>query len=377
MPSTPPIFTLFQQGGDFHLICSGSRLSASFAHFSIAKENVMRFRFLMTVAAAAFIGLAAIVPAQERPERRGPGGPPGGFGGGGGMMMMGGGGSFINRLFLLRLPLVQKELELVDEQLTAIQKLQEEMGRGRGPGGPGGPGGGDEQRGRGRGRPEGKADGNKSGNGAAFQRAVPADWYFVQAQEQDQQRFQRRPGGGQPPTEEERRQFEQLRLERARQEKAKLAEILLPHQMKRLTEIFVQVTGVGALQDEDIAKELGITDAQKGAITSVRQANGEALQTLGRELAAAGGGEADRDANRAKVAELRKAGDAKVLELLSAEQKAKWEELKGKPFDLPEEALRSAFGGFGGRGPGGPGGRGPGGPGDGKRGPREGNNPNS
>lgn len=291
------------------------------------------------------------------------------------MMMMGGGGGFVSRLFLLRVPLVQKELELVDEQLTAIQKLQEEMGRGRG--GPGGGPGGDEQRGRGRGRPDGKADGGKAGNGAAIQRR--ANWYFVQAQEQDQQRFQRRPGGGQPPTEEERAQFEQQRLERARQEKAKLAEILLPHQMQRLTEIYIQVAGVAALQDEDIAKELGITDAQKGAITSIREANREAMR--GQFGPPGGGGqpgEGDREAfaarmreAQAKMDEVRKAGDAKILAILTPEQKAKLEAMKGAKFDLPEEALRAGFGG----GQGGFGGRGPGGFGDGKRGPR-GNNPN-
>jgi len=344
----------FQSAGDVPLV----RLSpvGEFTHFSIAKEIVMRLRLLITISAVALIGLASAGLSQERQERRGPGGPPGAFGGGG-MMMMGGGGSFVNRLFLLRLPLVQKELELVDEQLTAIQKLQEEMGRGRG-----GPGG-EEQRGRGRGRPEGgKADGGKAGNGAAIQR--PADWYFVQAQEQNQPRFQRRPGGGQPPTEEERAQFEQQRLERARQEKAKLAEILLPHQMQRLTEIYIQQAGVSALQDEDIAKELGITDAQKGAMASARQANAEAR----RELFTPGAG-GDREALMAKGEELRKAGEAKIISLLSAEQKAKFEEMKGKPFELPPEALRAAFGG------GGPGGRGPGGPGDGKRSPRGGTNP--
>jgi Spy/CpxP family protein refolding chaperone len=171
-----------------------------------------------------------------------------------------------------------------------------------------------------------------------------------------------------------------MRLERARQEKAKLAEILLPHQMKRLTEIYIQVAGVNALQDEDIAKELGITDAQTGAIASIRDANREAMRGLfGPPGGGPGGpgGEGDREAMmarfreaQAKMEEARKAGDAKILAVLTAEQKAKFEEMKGAKFELPEEALRAGFGGQGGFG------RGPGGPGDGKRGPRGDNNPN-
>src|SRR5436853_271132 len=70
------------------------------------------------------------------------------------------------------------------------------------------------------------------------------------------------PGGFQL-TPEQRAEFEKTQLERAREEKAKLAEILLPNQLKRLNEIFIQTAGTSALQDEDVAKQLGISDAQK------------------------------------------------------------------------------------------------------------------
>jgi hypothetical protein len=303
----------------------------------------------------ALIGLALPLVAQQREEGRGRG--PGGPGGGGGMFF--GGGGFVSRLGLLRVEAVQKELDLVEEQLAAIQKLQEEMrpmGRGFGP--PGGPG--DGQRGRGPRDGERKGDGKNSDRGAS-QLRIPTDWYFVQNQQPE-----RRPFGGEL-TEEQRREFAQARLERARQEKAKLAEILLPHQMKRLNEIYYQQMGVAALDDEDVAKELNISASQKDQVAKLREENRSSMQSQMQDLYRNAGD--DREATMRKAGELRRANDKKLLEqavaLLTAEQKQKLEELRGKPFDLPEGAL---FGGRGPGGPGGPGGQRGRGPGDGKKG---------
>ena len=59
--------------------------------------------------------------------------------------------------------------------------------------------------------------------------------------------------------------------------------------------------------------------------------------------------------------ELRKSGDKKVLAVLSEEQVASYEKMKGAPFKMPERS-------FGGRGGGGRGGSGrPGRPGGGDR----------
>src|SRR5262249_53851637 len=150
----------------------------------------------------------------------GPGrGGPGGFGGFGG-----GGFGGTSLLGLLRIPEVQKELELVDEQMTAIQKLQDEARAAFG-GGRGGPGG-DGTKGRTKGK----------GNGASIQNP-PAEWFFVQQAQPGQGQGQggRRGGGGFGQlTDEQRAEFQKQRAE----QKAKLAEILLPHQMKRLTEIY-------------------------------------------------------------------------------------------------------------------------------------------
>lgn len=306
------------------------------------------FRFAMML----MLSLAVPALAQQRPDGqpggRGRGGPPGVpfFGGGGG----GGFGGGASRMFLLRIGEVRKELELADEQVAAIEKLQEELNA-KYPSPFGGRGGGDGDRGR-RGRPGDNTQGSLR---------APADWYFIQ----QNQPGQGRRGGGGPPSPEDRARFEQQRAERAKEEKARLAEILLPEQMKRLNEIFVQVSGTGALEDEDIAKEIGINEAQKTKLQQVRDQNREAFGAAMREMfqGGGGGGGGNFEANRAKMDELRKANDAKLLAVLSPDQQKKFEELKGKPFQMPE--------GFGRGGPGGPGGPGRG------RGNRGGNNNNN
>ncbi len=60
-----------------------------------------------------------------------------------------------------------------------------------------------------------------------------------------------------------------------------------------------------------------------------------------------------------------KKSDEQILGVLTSEQKAKMEELKGAKFEFPENMGRGGFGGPGGRG----GRGGPGGPG-GQNGPR-------
>lgn len=293
----------------------------------------MRFKLVFSLAAVALIGLTASALAQQQPgqpgQGRGRGGPPGGGGGFG----FGGGGFLRSRMSFLSIDAVKKELELADEQVAEIEKVNEEL-RAKYPmfggrGGGGGPGGG-------------RRGGN---NNEGALNVLPVQTFFVALQEPNQQRGR---GGGnfQPPTPEQMAEFEKQRLERTREEKAKLAEILLPNQLKRLNEIFVQVNGLNALQDDDIAKELAITEVQKTKLAEVRQANGEAMRSQGREAFAG----LDDAARAAKFAEMRKEADAKLLAVLTPDQQKKYEEMKGKPFAMPEGAGRGGFGGGGGGG---------------------------
>jgi hypothetical protein len=295
----------------------------------------MRFRLGVTLMAALLLGLAATAEAQReggrRPGGEGAGGEQRGGPGRGGFGFGGGFGGFggINRLGLLRIEAVQKELELTEEQLTAIQKLQEELrpnfggDRGRRPGGDG------ERRRRG---DKGAKDNNEANLGRS------AD-FFVQ---QDNEGRRGRPMF----TEEQLEEFRKQAEERAKQEREKLAAILLPNQVKRLNEIYIQVAGVNALNDAEVAKELEITDEQKEKFAKVREENGAAM----RELFQPGG---DREQAFAKMQELRKTGDEKLLAVLTDAQKAEFEEMKGEKFEMPEGAFGRGFGGRGGRRPGG------------------------
>jgi hypothetical protein len=260
------------------------------------------------------IGVAGIALAQQRPGGR-PGGGFGGFGGGFGT----------SRLSLVSMEAVQKELGLEPAQIEAIQKLLGELR---------------PMRDGGKGRP-----GNRGkGKAPEASNRVSVDWYFVQAEAQQPER---RPGGQRGQlTPEQLEEFRKQAAERTKQEKAKLAEILLPNQMKRLNEIYIQQLGTRALDDEEVATELKITAEQKTSIGKAREESSAQM----RELFSAGAG-GDREAARSKFAEARKASDEKILAVLTADQKAKLEELKGKPFEMPEGARG---------GPGAPGGRRPG-----------------
>lgn len=150
-----------------------------------------------------------------------------------------------------------------------------------------------------------------------------------------------------------------------------LDEVLEPEKQRRLMGLLAQQQEYSAVLNELIAKEIGLDEAGMKKARDAAQEAGESLREQMREMFAgfrgggAGGGDADREGMRAKMEELMKKPGEAIAATLTAEQKQKFEALKGEKFDFPE---RGRFGGpgagFGGRrgGEGGPGaGRGPGG----------------
>ena len=83
-------------------------------------------------------------------------------------------------------------------------------------------------------------------------------------------------------SEEEREEFRKKMsvelAERTKKVKAKLGDILLPPQIERLEQISVQMQGVGALRNTDLAKKLGVTEEQIKAI-------GESMESMGQQSA--------------------------------------------------------------------------------------------
>ncbi len=115
-----------------------------------------------------------------------------------------------------------------------------------------------------------------------------------------------------------------------------LKNILLDHQYARLHEIYVQALGIAALQDETIAKELMITEKQKTAMQEASDKAREAAMEEFGKLRESG----DREAIQKRMSEIRNETESKVLGVLTAKQKASFEEMKGEAFEIPAEALR-------------------------------------
>lgn len=229
-------------------------------------------------------------------------------------------------------------------------------GRGGGPGGPGG------------GRPGGFGGGGDPVIGLLMVEKVREEIELMPDQEEALTKLRDSEPQGAPPnldfrsmSEEERTkafaEMQERRKKRETEMREKLEEVLLPEQLERLEQISIQSRGPRALEDPAIAAKLNFTDEQKTKMEDVRSKSGERM----RALFSSG----DRDKMREGFEKLRKESEEEVLAVLTADQRKQFEEMKGKPFELPE----GSFGrGFGGGRPGGFGGGRPGGDEGGDRG---------
>jgi Spy/CpxP family protein refolding chaperone len=200
---------------------------------------------------------------------------PGGGRGPGGFGGGFGGGSLLD---LARIEAVQKEIEAVDDQVKGIEKLSEEMRASRGE------------------RPQ-------------------VDWRNMSEADREKAMAEMR----------------KQREAEAAKANAKLGEVLLPLQIERLEQISLQMRGTAALADPKVAAKLSLTEDQKKKLEAAATANREAMQQ-----AFQGG---NREGMREKMEQLRKDADAKVLAVLTADQKAAFEKLKGAAFTMPEGAF--------------------------------------
>jgi hypothetical protein len=139
-------------------------------------------------------------------------------------------------------------------------------------------------------------------------------------------------GGGnfREMSDEQRRAWMDQRRARQAEDDQKIAALVEPAQLGRLRQIRVQALGPAALLDDAIGKEIGVTDEQRTKIQESMQAAREQ------------GGGGDR-------AEMRRSAYESVVKLLTTEQVAKLDGLRGPAFDVSKLQLR----GPGGRRPGG------------------------
>ncbi len=118
----------------------------------------------------------------------------------------------------------------------------------------------------------------------------------------------------------------------------KVQEILMPNQWDRLNEISIQVRGAAALADEKIQKELGVSDDQKSKLKGIQDKAMADITALWQGLRDAN---LDDDARRAKMAEnrekmqsLMKAASDDAMNVLSADQRDKFEKMKGAKIEI-------------------------------------------
>lgn len=118
--------------------------------------------------------------------------------------------------------------------------------------------------------------------------------------------------------------------------------VLKPEQEKRFKQLQLQQEGVRAFQNETVVKELQITDEQKEKLKTIAEENGKEMRELFSEAT-----KDNRAEMQKKIRSLREEGMEKAVAVLNADQKSKWKELTGEPFEVRFEG----FGG-GGRRPG-------------------------
>ena len=112
--------------------------------------------------------------------------------------------------------------------------------------------------------------------------------------------------------------------------KADVEEVLLPIQIKRLIEISVQLRGLGALQDRAIAEELEITQQQR---QRMMQQQFNFLKQL--RNAVAEKANAPKSAS-SRLSQIREQMEGRVLAVLDLDQRARFEQMKGEPFEIPD-----------------------------------------
>ncbi len=213
--------------------------------------------------------------------------PPGGPGGRQPGMFMGPGGG-MGYTQLLRVEKVQKEIELTEDQKAEIEKILEK------------------------------------------------------SRERMRELFQ---GGGQD------REAARERFRQAQEETQKAIEgVLLPNQLKRLKEIRLQVMGIGAaLMDQEVRKELGVTEEQAQKIREKVQAVMEELRGQRQQ-----GERPSLEQMRERMQQMQQKMEEAVMSQLTEDQKNKWKSMIGEKFEIDRSELFQGFRGQGGPG-GGPG----------------------
>ncbi len=124
--------------------------------------------------------------------------------------------------------------------------------------------------------------------------------------------------------------------------------VLKQQQATRLDQIGYQMMGVRAFTNEDVQKQLKVTDEQKEKIKSLTEEYTKDVTELNktRPMVQRGGGEqSEEDMKkmadfRKKTDGLRKEAEDKADELMTDEQRKMWKDMQGEKFDMAKLTAR-------------------------------------
>ncbi|MBS1715167.1 MAG: hypothetical protein JST30_12610 [Armatimonadetes bacterium] len=280
-----------------------------------------------TLAIVCALAIGTIVQAQQGFGQAGPPqGQRGGFQQRGPRMMMGGPN-------ILMMPDVQAELKLTADQKQKLADLFPARQGGGQFGGPpqGGPGGPPQGGGQFGGPPQGGPGGPPQGGGQFGGPPQGGPGGPPQGGGQFGGPPQGGPGGPDPMD-------------------AKVKEILNADQYARYKELQLQWRGAGAISQPDVADKLGLTDDQREQVRAAMDAARPQPPQGGQ------GGPPDFEAMQKQMAEAKARSEKQILAVLTVDQRAKWQQMLGRPFKFAQPNTGGP--GFGQRGRGGRGGGG-------------------
>lgn len=110
----------------------------------------------------------------------------------------------------------------------------------------------------------------------------------------------------------------------------KLKAILNANQLARLEQLQLQARGPMAMMEPETAKKLGLTEKQKTQVREIFQSSRRPQPPASKP-----GERPDFEKMQKEIAKYREGLNAKLLGILSADQKKKWSALIGKPFKFP------------------------------------------
>lgn len=128
----------------------------------------------------------------------------------------------------------------------------------------------------------------------------------------------------------------ELQQKIATEAERKVKGILEPKQLARLDQILLQLEGLPALRDPRVVKKLKITEEQQQKFKDV---NLKVLKQRSRVVRDFRNGKLERAKYQEKLGELNKDLEKKTLEVLDKQQRAEFDKMKGRKFELPRRRV--------------------------------------